>query len=452
MRSKNKLHVIVGLGKTGLSCVHYLRKQGYPVAVTDSRTNPPGLDELTAQYPDVSVSMGGLSNELCQKADVLVVSPGLSLHEPVIAAAMQKGIEVIGDIELFARHAKAPIVAITGSNGKSTVTSLLGEMAKCSGLHVKVGGNLGTPALNLLSDAEPDLYVIELSSFQLETTYSLRAAAAVVLNISADHMDRYADLVEYLVAKQRIYHHCKTAVVNRDDPLSWKGVHAISHFSQENILSFGLDAPKANQVGLIFNESQEFISIGKEPLIATTALKIKGRHQIANALAAVALGYALQLSKSAMKQALQEFTGLAHRCQFVAHYDGVDWYNDSKATNVGAAQAVIAGLGAQIKGKLIVIAGGLGKNADFRPLQDIMKTHVRHLILLGRDADKMQTALQNSTEIHRVDTMEQAVQLAKQKAQPQDVVILAPACASWDMFQNFEQRGEVYMAAVRALS
>lgn len=439
------LQVVVGLGKTGLSCVQFLAAQNIPLAVTDSRENPPGLAEIQTQFPHIPLSLGKLDANLCAQADRLIVSPGVSIKEPAIANAIAKGIPAIGDIELFAQCVDAPVVAITGSNGKSTVTTLVGEMVRKAGLNVCVGGNLGTPVLDLLFAKKPDVYVLELSSFQLETTFSLKPQAAVLLNLSEDHMDRYRDLDDYLAAKQRIYRGCHTAIVNREEPKIWE------NFLAKNIstIGFSLGTPNASDFGLRQSADQWYLAKGEILLVPTSALKIKGRHQLANALAALALGDAIHLPMPAMLAALADFQGLAHRCQWVANFQGVDWYNDSKATNVGAAQAALAGLGAEIKGKLVVIAGGEGKNADFSTLRETAKKYTRCFILIGKDASLMEAALTDSTTIEHAKTLEEAVSIAQKHAKPGDAVILAPACASFDMFNNFEHRGEVFMAAVK---
>ena len=438
MIRKDKLKVVVGLGKTGLSCVRYLKKHNINVAVVDSRVNPPGLIELKQTFPNVPVFFGSLDAEILAQADELIVSPGVALQEPAIAKQIERGISVIGDIELFARVATAPIVAITGSNGKSTVTVLVGEMAKTAGLDVRVGGNLGTPALELLQDHEPDLYVLELSSFQLETTFSLHAAAAVVLNISPDHMDRYENITEYQAAKMRIYEGCNVAVLNKD---------SLNNRQHNKALIFGLGEPQANEFGVKDN----YLMHGSQKLLAVSELKIKGDHQIANALAALALGTAAQLPMSAMLAALCKFTGLSHRCQWIGKFAGIEWYNDSKATNVGAALAAITGLAPYVVGKLILIAGGQGKDADFSVLYSAVREHVRMVILLGEDADKLAAALDRAAEIICTQSMQEAVECAAQNAQSGDVVLLSPACASFDMFANFEQRGEVFTENVKTL-
>lgn len=438
----NGLVVIVGLGKSGLSCVRYLAKQNCNIAVVDSRENPPGLDELRRSFPQIPLVLGRFDEDLLNKANEIILSPGISLQEPAIAAQRKRGVSVIGDIELFARKAKAPIVAITGSNGKSTVTSLVGEMAKAAGLRAQVGANLGTPALDLIKDLEPDLYVLELSSFQLETTHSLKPAAAVVLNVTPDHMDRYVDLAAYIKAKQLIYRGAKHAIINRDDPRSYAGLNLGTH-----VISFGLDVPNVCNFGY----RDGYLVYGESKLIAGIELKIKGRHQIANALAALALGTALQFPLEAMLETLRDFGGLPHRCQWVRRLNDIDYYNDSKGTNVGATQAAISGLGAEISGKIILIAGGIGKGADFGVLYDVIKKHVRTMILIGRDAMQIATALQGCCEIIMAESMHDAVQKAYQFAHAKDVVLLSPACASMDMFENFEQRGRVFMEEVACL-
>lgn len=438
-----KLTIVVGLGKTGLSCVRYLAKQGFEIAVVDSRENPPGLDQLKQEFPAVRISLGKFEAELLNQADELVVSPGVSLREPAIVAQIKRGIPVIGDIELFVRAAKAPIVAITGSNGKSTVTTLVGEMAKAAGINVKVGGNLGTPALELLDD-NVELYIMELSSFQLDTTYSLQAAAAVVLNVTPDHMDRYADFAAYLASKQKIYHNCKVAIINRDDPVSYSNIKLPA-----NVISFGLQDTKdiPNALGIEVG----YIKYINKKLFKIKDLKIKGSHNVANCLAGLALGYAINLPEEIMLQTLKEFPGLPHRCEWVATKNNVAWYNDSKGTNVGATEASIKGLGEDLDGKIVLIAGGVGKGADFSSLKTVVDKYVRAVILIGEDANKIAAALQDACKLIYADSMQAAVQVAANETQSGDAVLLSPACASFDMFKNFEHRGEVFAAAVRAL-
>jgi UDP-N-acetylmuramoylalanine--D-glutamate ligase len=437
-KNNKNLKVVMGLGKTGISCVRFLAKKGFNIAVIDSRDDPPFLNELKQNFPEIKIHLGNLAAPFLDEANELIISPGISLREPVILKLLEKGIKVNGDIELFAKEANAPIAAITGSNGKSTVTTLLGKMAKNAGINVKVGGNLGVPALELL-DANADLYVLELSSFQLETTHSLKAKAATVLNISEDHMDRYRDLTEYAAAKHRIFMNAEIAVINHDDPLTYENIKL-----PRKIISFSLDKKTASDFyfdnGALYNKENE--------LITTSEIKIKGLHQIANVLAALALGTAINLPEDALLSAIKEFEGLPHRCQFVAKANDISWYNDSKGTNVGATKAAILGLGAGIEGKLILIAGGLGKGANFAPLQYPIIKFVRAVVLIGQDAKKIEHDLQKCCKIHFAQSMEEAVELAASLAKPKDAVLLSPACASFDMFNNFEHRGEVFITAV----
>ena len=439
--------LIVGLGKTGLSCARFLTDQGVPLAVTDSRAQPPGLIELQQNLPDIAVFVGGFAPAAFAAAQQLVVSPGVSLREPLIAEAMLRGTPVLGDIELFARYAKAPVIAITGSNGKSTVTTLVAEMAKSAGRNVRVGGNLGTPALDLLEATEPDLYVLELSSFQLETTASLNAVAAVVLNISVDHMDRYQNMDEYIAAKERVYHGSGVMVLNADDA----AVMAMAQ-PDRSAVSFGLNKSGSESgiinFSVIDSAGQAWLAHGTQPLLAVTDVRIKGWHNTANALAALALGNAVGLPMNAMLDTLRDFPGLPHRSQWVAEFDGVAWYNDSKGTNVGATLAALQGM----PGKVVLIAGGLGKDADFTPLRQAAAEKARAVVLMGRDASLIETALDGVVPVVRAVTMQDAVMQARDLAQSGDVVLLSPACASFDMFSGYEERGQVFADAVLGLA
>lgn len=443
---RNELTVIVGLGKTGLSCIRHLIEQGRNVAVTDSREQPPGLKEVQDQYPSVELKLGAFDERLLSNASEIIVSPGVSVKEPAIAKQALRDIPIIGDIELFALATKKPIVGITGSNGKSTVTSLVGHLALNAGLKVKVGGNLGVPALDLLDDDHTDLYVIELSSFQLETTYSLNSLASVNLNISPDHMDRYANLAEYIQAKLRIYQHCQRPVINLDDPNSY---HSFKFNTPP--VGFTLKDPEEFTYGLRTINGDTFLAHGKKNLLATKSLLLKGKHQYANALAALAIGGVVGLPLENMLDSITSFKGLEHRCQWVATIKGVDWYNDSKATNVGSTQAAILGIGPEILGKIVLLAGGQGKNADFSELYRPVAKYVRALILFGEDKTSIANALQGAVPIIMTDDLSSAVQSATEIARQGDVVILSPACASFDMFKNFEHRGNVFMEMVRGL-
>jgi len=444
--ASDHFRIIVGLGKSGMSLVRFLANRGVSFAVADTRENPPELATLRRDYPQVEVRCGELDVEFLCRADELYVSPGLALATPALQQAAARGVKLSGDIELFARNAKAPIVAISGSNAKSTVTTLVGEMAAAAGKRVAVGGNLGTPALDLLSD-DIELYVMELSSFQLETTDQLSAEVATVLNVSEDHMDRYSGLPAYHLAKHRIFRGARQVVVNRQDalsrPLIGEGVPC---------WTFGLNRPDINGFGLREENGEKYLAFQFENLMPVSELKIRGAHNQANALAALALGHAAGLPFEPMLAALRSFAGLVHRCQWVRELDGVSYYDDSKATNVGAALAAIEGLGADINGKLVLIAGGDGKGADFSALQAPVATHCRAVVLLGRDAELLAVTFGDSVPLIRVKTLEEAVQRAAELALEGDAVLLSPACASLDMFKNFEERGRLFAQAVGDLS
>lgn len=448
-RASDKKSLIVGLGKTGLSCARYLSARGVPVAITDSRNDPPGLNELRQELPDIALFLGGFDPAAFAVAEQLVVSPGVPMSEPLIQQAVARGVPVIGDIELFARAAKAPVVAITGSNGKSTVTTLLGAMLRDAGVKAAVGGNLGDPALSLLHDAV-ELYVLELSSFQLETTFSLQPKVAVVLNISPDHLDRYQDLQAYVDTKATVYRGAEGTVFNRDDPL----VMAMREGGAGEIL-FTLEAPAAGEFGVRTHQGERWLCHGTERLIRASALKIPGTHNLANALAALAIGTLLRLPREAMLRTLAGFAGLPHRTQFIKESAGVRWYNDSKGTNVGACAAALEGLAGGDATRTVLIAGGVGKGADFAPLAPAVARYARAVILLGRDAPLIAKALGDAlgdkVPLIQASDMDDAVLLAAGCAEPGDRVLLSPACASFDMFKDYQQRGEMFVDAVARL-
>ena len=443
MKQRRTKTLIVGLGKTGLSCARFLAAHGEEIAVTDSRERPPGLADLRALLPDTAVFLGGFSEDALKHADRVVVSPGVSVSTPFIAKARALKLPVMGDIELFAHYAHAPVVGITGANGKSTVTTLLGVMAERAGKQARIGGNLGTPALDLLKKDEPELYVLELSSFQLEITDSLACVAATVLNLSPDHMDRYKDMQDYAAAKARIFRHCNTAVLNRDDV--W--VRDMGMGVKRRV-SFGLDAPQGGDYGVIGTGAGEWLARGSERLIPASVVRLQGRHNLANALAALALGEAAGLPMPAMVEALQDFRGLPHRMEYVDTEKDVVYYDDSKGTNVGATLAAVSGASQP----LVLIAGGDGKGQDFAPLAAALEAKARAVVLLGKDAALMEQALMGKTTVRRVADMDAAVVAAAELAQPGDMVLLSPACSSLDMFDNFEHRGRVFAAAVRRLA
>ncbi|MDD1978391.1 MULTISPECIES: UDP-N-acetylmuramoyl-L-alanine--D-glutamate ligase [Pseudomonas] len=444
--ASDHFRIVVGLGKSGMSLVRFLANRGVAFAVADTREQPPELETLRRDYPQVEVRCGELDVEFLCRADELYVSPGLALATPALQQAAARGVKLSGDIELFARNAKAPIIAISGSNAKSTVTTLVGEMAAAAGKCVAVGGNLGTPALDLLSD-DVELYVMELSSFQLETTDQLNAEVATVLNVSEDHMDRYSGLPAYHLAKHRIFRGARQVVVNRQDALS-RPLLA----EGQPLWTFGLNAPDFKAFGLREENGEKYLAFEFQNLMPVRELKIRGAHNQSNALAALALGHAVGLPMDAMLSSLRTFAGLAHRCQWLRERNGVSWYDDSKATNVGAALAAIEGLGADIDGKLILVAGGDGKGADFSALRAPVAAHCRAVVLLGRDAELLAQALGDEVPLIRVKTLDEAVQRSAELAQPGDAVLLSPACASLDMFKNFEERGRLFAQAVGGLA
>ena len=438
--------LIVGLGMTGLSVARYLRDRDVTFAVADSRDHPPGEEELKASFPEVPTYFGAFKEKVFNQAKQLIVSPGISVLTPEIQAANNnpdKDVEIVGDIELFVRNVRQPVVAITGSNGKTTVTMLLTLIAEKAGKNVLTGGNVGIPVLQLLDQDSPDLFVLELSSFQLETTYSMNAAAAVILNISEDHLDRYDGLDSYVAAKARIYDQCQTSIVNRNDARVSRlaGIH--------ESISFGIDKPTRDvDFGLIEKGGNQFFAKGNNSLMAVDEMKVPGQHNICNALAALALGDQAGLSMEGMLQGIREFEGVVHRSQWVADINKVNWYNDSKGTNVAATVATLSGMTGN---KTVLIAGGQGKGSDFSPLTPVIEDKARSVILMGEDAEKLAETLKDFPDKHFAKTMQEAVELAAEQAQENDNVLLSPACASFDMFKNFEDRGEIFMQEVKKL-
>jgi UDP-N-acetylmuramoylalanine--D-glutamate ligase len=439
---KNEPVLIVGLGATGLSCARFFDRAGEPFEVVDNRTDPPGLAAFRQRWPDVRISLGPFDNRRFARARRIVMSPGVSPHEPAIAAAAQAGVECIGDIELFARAADAPVIAITGSNGKSTVTTMVGTLLEAAGYRVRVGGNLGPPALDLLADGAeaPDFYVLELSSFQLETTFSLQAAAATVLNVSADHMDRYRSLAEYAAAKGRIYNGTHTAVVNRDDP---GAARLASRVTRQ--IGFTASEPTDDDFGVIERSGGLWLARGNARLLEAARLPLAGAHNRANALAALALVSAVGGDPARVAPALTNFEGLPHRTRLVAELDGVLWYDDSKGTNVGATAAALDGMDRPV----VLIAGGDAKDADFSPLRGAVERRARAVLLIGRDAPLLAAALEGAAPIEHAADLDSAVTRAAALARRGDAVLLSPACASFDMFRDYHERGDVFATAVR---
>jgi UDP-N-acetylmuramoylalanine--D-glutamate ligase len=445
--------VVVGLGKTGLSVVRYLESQNKSFAVVDSRKAPPNAYDLKKDHAGTPFHFGDFDSSWFAVADQLVVNPGIAIATPEIQKAKQSGAEIIGDIELFAREIgqTKPIVAITGSNGKTTVTLLLDLMAKKSGVKVGTGGNVGTPALDLLLEADTELFILELSSYQLETSPSLQTLTAVVLNVSEDHLDRYDnDLEKYAQSKAAIYKNCKTIIANRDDAYSTRFADEANGY--QSLITFGLDKPKAGQFGIVTQSGKDWLAKGDELLMGVSEIKLPGLHNVSNALASLALGEVAGLKMPAMLEVLKEFAGTEHRTQWLANLNGVNWYNDSKGTNVGATLAALSGL----TGKTVLIAGGQGKGADFLPLQSAIKEKAIAVVLMGEDAKQIAKIIPNTVPIVFVDDMNKAVDVAHTLSIDEEDseainVLLSPACASFDMFDNYVVRGEVFMQEVEML-
>jgi len=446
---RSSLYLVVGLGLTGHSIARYLQRRNKPVVVFDTRAKPPGLAEFHAEFPGVDLFLGEFPSELYPQLTEIISSPGVPLDEPFMQKAIAMNIPVIGDIECLAREVKAPIIAITGTNGKSTVTTLVGEMAKAAGLTVAVAGNIGLPVLDILDVGVPyALWVLELSSFQLDLTNSLTPVAATILNITPDHLDRHHTMKAYIESKQRVYHGARTLLYNREDSQTLPQIESVKG---AKLISFGLDAPSPESWGLLQDGETQYLAYGQQRLLPVNGLRIKGRHNWMNALAACALADTIGISANYMIEVLERFAGLPHRSQWVRTLDGVDWINDSKGTNVGATTSAISGIGGSMQGKIVLIAGGQGKGADFSELCKPTQDYVRSVVLIGADADKMEKAIASVVQVSHAPTLHAAVQLAKSQALPGDVVLLSPACASLDMFRDFNHRGDDFIAAVNAL-
>jgi UDP-N-acetylmuramoylalanine--D-glutamate ligase len=428
--------LIIGLGKTGISCIEYLLPN-FDLVVFDTRPTLTEFSNYQARWPGIPMYAGTLPDAVLDQIQEVVVSPGVSLDIPVIQEAKRRNLPIIGDVELFVRVAGAPIIGITGTNAKSTVTTLVTEMINAAGKRAKMGGNIGLPALDLLQEHVPDYYVLELSSFQLETTHSLKALVAAILNVTPDHLDRHGSMEAYQAAKEIIYHHCAHPVINRAMKFNIP-------FGTSPI-SFGLDKPSEGMFGLLEQEGQMYLALGEKPLMPVSEMSpgLSGQHNVENALSALAIASPLGLPMGPMLEVIKKFKGLPHRCRLVAEIDGVKWFNDSKGTNVGATLAAIEGLGPQCKGKLVLLAGGVGKGQDFSLLAPAVNKYVSTVILFGEDAKKIAGGLPDAHKEFAL-SFEEVMKKAKMLAKPGDHVLLSPACASLDMFKNYEHRGQVF--------
>jgi len=434
---------VIGLGATGYSVVRYLRARGLKVSVMDSRATPPLYKKLDSAYPEVAVHLGEFNGEFLSESGLVVVSPGVALSEPVLREAKQQGAHMIGDIELFLQENQQPVIAITGSNGKSTVATLVGEMCRAGELQSWVAGNIGLPALDALTDQlEYDVAVLELSSFQLETTSQVAAEAVAILNVSADHMDRYASMGDYMLAKARILRGAKRAILPRHD----EQLKQITNVS--TVSTFDLDEPASpDEFGISRQSNYRWLSKGNSRLMKLRRVPLIGLHNVKNVLAAFALVDFLDLPLERLVAAVKSFKGLPHRMQTVASVKDVTWVNDSKATNIGATSTALRNLEKDV----IWIAGGQDKGADFVELREAISSNIKMLIVFGEDADKIKQALEGLLPIKRVEGMQAAVLMAQQHAQPNSIVLLSPACASFDMYKNFEQRGDDFAECVQRL-
>lgn len=448
--SATTTRLIVGLGATGLATARYCQRRQWTFDLCDSRDNLPGLEQIQADFPQARIQAGPLLADVLSQYQQLVVSPGVALATPAIQSAMASGCEAIGDVELFLRECTQPVIAITGSNGKSTVTLLIAHLLEQAGYQVQVGGNIGIPVLDLLEQAAPDFYVLELSSFQLETTHSLQARAAVLLNFSEDHMDRYHGMDDYLAAKQRIFTNSQSVVVNRDDSASQPP------FKHPDSISFGVsETPDQSGYALRAGEHQNtegwWIVRNGQPVVHSSRVSLKGLHNLSNVMAALALLDACEIDVQPALPALSTFRGLDHRCQFVRTIEGVDFINDSKGTNVGSTLAAIDGLVGSCR-RLHLLLGGDDKGQDFSPLLQALQPLDMNVYCFGRSGGSLHQSLSEVVSSRSFETLDQAFAAAALDAEDSDIVLLSPACASFDQYPNYMARGEHFEALVQELA
>lgn len=441
MNATNTL--VLGMGATGLSIAAWLARRGQSATFADSRRQPPGASKIAALLPDAVLCLGAVPEQISEQTEQVLISPGLGMNLPVLQDAERKAIPILSDIDLFMQECPGKVLGVTGSNGKSTVTSLLDCMLSAAGMRVQAGGNLGTPALDLLQD-DAEVFVLELSSFQLERSGELPLHAAVILNVSPDHLDHHGDLESYRSAKQKIYSRCGMAIVNRDEP---EFVQEVGVTIPE--IGFGLGKPAARDWGVIDSDDGQWIARGAYAVMPVGALQIAGRHNLSNVLAAFALADSLEAPLDGLVAGAQLFAGLPHRMQIVAADQdaGVVWIDDSKATNEAAALASIR----SVKGRLVLIAGGDAKGGILEEFAAELAERRAIVILLGKDSEYIRSKLAAALEIHQVETIEEAVSVAADVARTEYTVLLAPACSSLDMFSGYAERGERFAAAVRGL-
>ena len=439
---RGKKSLVYGLGSTGLSVARYLKRTRSDAEFIDSRAAPPGLDDLRDLLPEANIVLGRPTDGFLDGFDRIIVSPGIADDDPLLSEVRRSGIEMLSDIDLFVDASRIPFAAVSGSNGKSTVATLLALMCEADGTRARAGANLGEPALDLLSHRDLEYCVLELSSFQLQRCKNLPAKVAVLLNISPDHLDWHKSEEDYRQAKYRIFRDATCAVWNRADPRVERHLRA-----GRRSLSFGMDEPAADEYGIVSRDGMEFLARGEQTLMPASNIALVGKHNQANALAALAAGELMGLALPAMLTVLYDFSGLPHRMQSIRLVAGVEYINDSKATNVGAAISAVESM----DGSIVLIAGGQGKGGDFSALAEATHERLRAVVLIGEDAPAIGDAYEGRASVHMAGDMQDAVQRCASLARPGDVVLLAPACASFDQFDNFQVRGEAFCDAVKAL-
>lgn len=451
--------VVLGLDGFGLSCFEFLAKKGLPVHGTynlnDIKNKISSLlyqdlllsiEELRSKWPQSEVNPDYFDKKILDKADRIILSPGISFWDPVLDEYKNRGVPILGEIALFQQYSQAPIVGITGTNGKSSVTALLSDILIAAGKKIITGGNFKTLAMDLISVEEPELYLLELSSFQLESLSELPLKAGAILNIAIDHMDRYSSAEAYSKAKQNIYRRCEHAIVNDATPIDVTNIN-----KDANIIKISLNAPLTGDFGILQYNKKNYLAFGTQRLVCLDELPVAGKHHYENMLAALALGFALDIPFDTMANCLKNYRSLPFACEFIIQHQHVNWYNDSKAVNVAACLNSLNCIGAQTKGKIILIAGGFYRPTDFKLLRASVKKYVKHMILLGASATIIAEDLHGETGFSFVTKMQDAVILASSLAQPGDTVLLAPACASYDMYTNYKHRGTEFNTNVLTL-